>query len=140
MGTGNVSAPKNDTTSNSYAIDQRLAAADQGMVVRGGEGANSNTTLNVSSADATTLRDIASGAFDFLKVAATQQGELVKAVSDSSASGNQAVLTSALDTVSALKQTELTGGASDLQKTVLIGLAIGVGGMILLSFSRKAKA
>lgn len=123
MGFGNIQSTPTKTNQNwvTQTFDERVAAADQGIALRN-EGGDANVSYNIQASDSELLRDLALGV-----------GDLVNNVLTSS----QAVTSDALAKVSDVKTTGLTDGATSLQKTVLIGLAIGVAGLMALTIFRK---
>ena len=123
------------STQTTENIDNRVAAGNNGQAIRVGDNGQTNITLN--SSDATTLQAIASGAMNLLTTLSNNQNDLLTSVNQTTTGSNQALLQSALGSIETLKQTELTGGASNLQKTVLIGLGLGVAGMIAVTLVRR---
>lgn len=128
MGFGNISTPKTESQQATTTSDERIAAADQGVAVRTGTtGGNSQTTLNyaITSADGQLLKDIAAGAAALTDKLATNQSKLADA---------------AIGAVTGVQTNANTGGSSELQKTILIGLGIGAGTIVLINLLRpKAK-
>lgn len=111
---GGLSASQAQTSSYNATttIDERIAAADQAVAVRGGgDASETNVNYSISTMDTELIRDLALGVGDLTKNIAANSNQLA---------------TDAILKISDVKSTGLTEGATDLQKTVLLGLGLGV--------------
>ena len=120
---GSESSSKTQSSQTTNTIDERIAGADQAVAVRGG-GDKSTTEVNYSiqTVDTDLLRDLASGA-------ANLTANLLKS--------NQDITGDALAKVSDVKTTALSDSSASLQKTVLLGLVLGLAAIAALFMMRK---
>jgi hypothetical protein len=123
---GSRASTQSQQQTSTNTIDERIASADQAVAVRGG-GDASTTTVNyqLTTVPNELLLALASGAKDLAENLTSEFAGNVSTLAQNY-SGS----------IGSLKQTELTGGASDLQRTVLIGLVIGVGAVAVLTLKR----
>lgn len=106
------------TDQSSTTHNEQIGAEGGSIAIRGGSGVESVTSVSVTNVSDDLLELVFGGTADVLK-------------------RNQETTEGAIEALTGLKQTEITGGAADSQKTILIGFGIGLGALVLLQLSKK---
>jgi hypothetical protein len=137
MGFGNIQKSKSSAeTSNDAStktFDERIAAADQAQAFRAGGDLNTGIAVTGGGQESVTSVSVESGDLNFLRDVAAGIATLTEDV----LSRNNELATDAMLKVSDVKSTGLTEGATQLQKTVLIGLVIGVLAIFALGLFKR---
>lgn len=137
MGFGNIQKSKSQANtsndSSTATFDERIAAADQAQAFRAGNDLNTGIAVTGGGQESVTSVSVESGDLNFLRDVAAGIATLTEDV----LSRNNELATDAMLKVSDVKSTGLTEGATQLQKTVLIGLVIGVLAIFALGLFKR---